>query len=367
MRPDTDIVRSTSLRIAPIKSSPFIKPLIKIDNTETVNIYDINNGYAKITKNGISGWCNINYLWKSDLYITLRVNPTHESDLLDPPVVLYDGEVVSINEIQNGYAKVIKNGKIGWCDMNNLREPGSYTSQNKCISDNVSLTIKRPLQTNMYNSGTKSSINSAPAYIKQPSISTYASMNKSSRKSTYGCTHRTCIKYPGIGGVGAVIKVRHANEDYVIFGKERFGCNKNKYNVVGGRIDPGECPIEALYREVSEEIKILPISSKGNWPIFDEIFKSTGEMVTVKQENTLIFFGIYSTTKGTAKSVLSEINTNITKANNDKYLRGVEKEMSEVALINKDTISYDGTQFYRLTENTKKNLTDYAVSIFQYI
>lgn len=53
--------------------------------------------------------------------------------------------------------------------------------------------------------------------------------HSSHQVSSYGCKHHTCINNPNMGGVGAVIIVKNNGKNYVIFGKERFGSNSNKY------------------------------------------------------------------------------------------------------------------------------------------
>ena len=49
------------------------------------------------------------------------------------------------------------------------------------------------------------------------------------------------------------------NEDKVLLIEKKRGIGAGKINGPGGRIDPGEDPLEAAVREVEEELRVTPI------------------------------------------------------------------------------------------------------------
>ena len=281
-------------------------------------------------------------------YTALREHSNKNSSFLIPPVLIYENEIVSISKIKDGYAKIKKNGRSGWCNINYLWKQDLYTGKQKCISHNssshngISYNITQPLQNVSSN-----------LFLQK-------SKHSSQQVSSYGCKHRTCINNPNMGGVGAVIIVKNNGKNYVIFGKERFGSNSNKYNVIGGKIDKGECPILGLYREVSEEIKILKDSNKPDWNTFNKIFKNFGSIIAVQKLRTLIFFGIY---EGNAHNILTYINNKITIANNNPRLHHAKQEMSKVKLINTKKKSIDGITEHNLTSYADSILTNYKNEI----
>ncbi len=49
------------------------------------------------------------------------------------------------------------------------------------------------------------------------------------------------------------------NGDYVLLIEKKRGIGKGLYNGVGGKINPGETPVQAAIRECKEEIGVTPI------------------------------------------------------------------------------------------------------------
>ena len=47
-------------------------------------------------------------------------------------------------------------------------------------------------------------------------------------------------------------------DDQILLAKKKRGFGKGKYNGVGGKLDPGETPEQAMIRECQEEIEVTP-------------------------------------------------------------------------------------------------------------
>ncbi len=60
------------------------------------------------------------------------------------------------------------------------------------------------------------------------------------------------------------------NEDKVLLIEKKRGIGAGKINGPGGRIDPGEGPLEAAVREVEEELRVTPI---GVWKVGEVLFQ----------------------------------------------------------------------------------------------
>ena len=286
-------------------------------------------------------------------YTALRKHSNINSSFLIPPVLIHENEIVNISKIKDGYAKIKKNGTSGWCNINYLWKQDLYTGKQKCIYDNSSFHTSSSHHSISYNI-------TQPLQNVSSKLISQKSKHSSQQVSSYGCKHHTCINNPNMGGVGAVIIVKNNGKNYVIFGKERFGSNSNKYNVIGGKIDSGECPIVGLYREVSEEIKILKDSSKYDWDTFNKIFKKSGSIIAVQKLRTLIFFGIY---EGNAHNILTYINNKIAIANSNPQLHHAKQEISKVKLINTNKKSIDGITEHNLTSYADSILTNYKNEI----
>lgn len=62
--------------------------------------------------------------------------------------------------------------------------------------------------------------------------------------------------------------------DEILLAMKKRGFGEGKYNGVGGKIEVGETPEEAMIREVKEEIKVIPTNyEKVGIVEFDEYYK----------------------------------------------------------------------------------------------
>ena len=71
-------------------------------------------------------------------------------------------------------------------------------------------------------------------------------------------------------------------DDEILLAKKKRGFAKDKYNGVGGKIEYGETPEEAMIRESQEEIAITPIDYEKVGTIeYDEYYKGKREGILV--------------------------------------------------------------------------------------
>jgi 8-oxo-dGTP pyrophosphatase MutT (NUDIX family) len=253
-------------------------------------------------------------------YTHLRELPNDSSRLL-PKTFLNHDEHVDVLEENNGYGKIIKNGVTGWCKMIYLKYINTEGKKVPCVL--------HPFKGAVATGG--------------PAIS------GASGTSSYGCTHSVCQTESSITGVGAVIIVKHDGRRLVLLGEERSGSYKDQLNLIGGQMDkPGECPLVAIYRETAEESKILPIGS-SNWAEFDAIFKLSKTIHTRRKNDTLIFFGVI---EENPSSILTRLNTEITRANSNTSLPSELREMRKVVLVDPNNLS-----------DTQDTISSYARSV----
>lgn len=295
----------TALRISPHKNAPFILPQINIFENENVTVVEKRDGYGKIIKNGREGWCNEDYL-------KMIICSTPISQMMPKISSKHNPVVLLLNQ----------SGMTGA-----LIKPAKHFTQNK--SNTLTIT-------------------------KNPS---------STKLSEYSCKHKTCIENGNIRGVGAVIVVKHyvkhCCKNYVIFGKERGGTYAGKYNVIGGSLNSGECPVKAIHREVFEEIKLF---HDGDWTTWNNIFKYNGSTtVTFRINKTLEFMGLLH---GDANKIVETINRRILQANNNSSLPSCLKEMDGVVLVSTtgDVIG-DNKKNVELSSYAKRILKDHADKI----
>ena len=253
-------------------------------------------------------------------YTHLRELPNDTSPLLS--VYLDHDESIELLEENNGYGRIIKNGVTGWCKMIYFKFRNSKGKKVQCEL--------HPFKGAVATGG--------PAVTGE--------------LSSYGCPHSVCNTNPKITGVGAVIIVKHEGRRLVLLGEERGGQYKDELNLIGGKMDkPGECPLVAIYRETSEESKILQIVSKitkSNWAEFDAIFKPKHQFHTFKKYNTLIFFGVI---EENPSSLVTRLNDEITKANSNPSLDWALREMNKVELVD--------------PSNLQGKISDYARSVIE--
>lgn len=70
-------------------------------------------------------------------------------------------------------------------------------------------------------------------------------------------------------------------DDKILLAKKKRGFGEGKYNGVGGKLEPGETPEEAMIRETREEINVTPTKYEKIGTVeFDEYFK--GEPVNLE-------------------------------------------------------------------------------------
>lgn len=268
-------------------------------------------------------------------YTALRINPDKNANFINPQINIYNGDKVTIIDEKNGYGKI--KGMNGWCNMNYLWKKDSQGNLKKCKLKNI--------------------LSNSSSHLSSH-LSSHSSSNQ--QKSIYGCTHNTCINNPNMGGIGALIVVKYNGRNYVIFGRERGGSNGGKFNVIGGKRENGECPIYTLYREVAEEIKILPIHNNPknfDWSSFNNIFKNSGTIKCSQKGRTLIFFGIYNVN---LPKIIDKINRKINEANQNPNLPYPQKEMSEIQLVSTDCKMYNGVRIHGLSSYAKSVLQIYG-------
>lgn len=272
-------------------------------------------------------------------FTALRVFPDKNSPFVNPQLDILRNEQVIVLEICNGYGKIQKNGREGWCDMAYLCE----TVKAKTVTPSISL---KPVT---------SGIALKPVISLKPSISAVTKIQ--SPLSEYSCNHNTCINNRGIKGVGAIIvvklKLKHSSTNYVIFGKERNGQYAGEYNVIGGGINRNECPVMAIHREVAEEIKLYEI---GDWKKWNKLFKhNSSTTTTFRQFKTLEFMAFLD---GNPEDIVKNINTNIGAANRNIHLPSCLRELEKVVLV-----STSGEVIGEKKKNVK--LSSYALSILK--
>ena len=69
-------------------------------------------------------------------------------------------------------------------------------------------------------------------------------------------------------------------DNQILLAKKKRGFGKGKYNGVGGKIEQGETPDDAMIRETKEEIAVTPINyEKVGFLEFDEYYKGKKEKV----------------------------------------------------------------------------------------
>ena len=70
-------------------------------------------------------------------------------------------------------------------------------------------------------------------------------------------------------------------ENKILLAMKKRGFGEGKYNGVGGKIEKGETPEEAMIRETKEEIAVVPTKfEKVGFIDFDEYYKGKKERVT---------------------------------------------------------------------------------------
>ena len=71
-------------------------------------------------------------------------------------------------------------------------------------------------------------------------------------------------------------------DNSILLAMKKRGFGSGKYNGIGGKIEKGETPDEAMIRETKEEIKVTPIKYEKVGIInFDEYYKGNKEHVTL--------------------------------------------------------------------------------------
>jgi len=69
-------------------------------------------------------------------------------------------------------------------------------------------------------------------------------------------------------------------DDQILLAMKKRGFGEGKYNGVGGKIEKGETPEQAMIRETSEEISVVPTKyEKVGYLEFDEFYKGKKEKV----------------------------------------------------------------------------------------
>ena len=130
-----------------------------------------------------------------------------------------------------------------------------------------------------------------------------------------------CKSNPYTTGVGVVlvnknydnhrgIRVKHA----LLFGKELGGQYAGMFNVVGGKRNCGECILDAIFREIREEIKI----DLGVHHLKDK----QGDFRFFHHHTTIIFIALLP--KGFSRT---PVNQNIDAANRNWRLPACQREM----------------------------------------
>ena len=118
-----------SMRKAPTTSSDI---LAYIPKGTTLEVYEISEGWAKVSWNGSEGYCSMAYLKSADEetvseYIiatkddplNMRKSPDTSSSILTR---IPKGTTVEVSEINNGWANVSWNGFEGYCSMTYLEK-----------------------------------------------------------------------------------------------------------------------------------------------------------------------------------------------------------------------------------------------------
>jgi mutator protein MutT len=72
------------------------------------------------------------------------------------------------------------------------------------------------------------------------------------------------------------------SEDSVLLAMKKRGFGEGRWNGVGGKVEPGETPLEAIIRECQEEIEVTPLEPEKVAEItFDEQHKGVREQLHV--------------------------------------------------------------------------------------
>ena len=69
-------------------------------------------------------------------------------------------------------------------------------------------------------------------------------------------------------------------DNNILLAVKKRGFGEGKYNGVGGKLEKGETPEEAMIRECREEVGVIPTNyEKVGYILFDEFFKGQPEQV----------------------------------------------------------------------------------------
>ena len=322
-RPFGDPVRKTFLRIEPHKDSSFYNEFLS-DN-ESVQVININLEYGLIEKNGIRGWCNMKYLMKLPEISNFTSHTPH------PPHPPFHTPFHTPHPP--------------------FHAPFHAPFHVPSHAPHAQFHAPSHAPHAQFHAPPHAQFHAPRAQFHAP-----RTPHVPSHASNYGCAHSICNTNMGIKGVGAIIVIESNHTKYVIFGREKNGEYSNTYNVVGGKMDkPNECPLVAIYREIAEEIKLLPIQI--DWNLFDAIFKQKGNFITERKRDTLLFFGKYNTPD--ANRTCQELNNLIDRDNKNPFALDDQKEMYDIKLFDINSRAIDGN-IYPVSKYAQSILTRYA-------
>lgn len=123
-----------------------------------------------------------------------------------------------------------------------------------------------------------------------------------------------------------VVGIVYNKENVLLISKKRPAWQAGMLNGIGGKIEPGENPLQAMIRECKEECNL----DIENW----EVLKT----VSFRKDETLTYFKAYSDMKGW-KSLTDE---DVVIINRDKFINeqqlGTEKVIKDICDIIKNNI-----------------------------